>query len=135
MAVDSSHFISEAAECLANASVSEIKLRASVSRAYYGLYHAGLIYADSIHVPPVSDMSGPSHKKLSAFFENNFHKDQGIRRNHRRLGYVMKQLHEQRVTADYRLNAEVAREVAEAHLNRCMSMLDLIATLKSAEAA
>lgn len=135
MPVESSLFVEEAAEYLAAESDSEIKFRCSISRAYYGLYHAGLEYADTISVPPVSDTAGPSHRKLSAFFENNLESDKGLRLSHRRLGYVMKQLHEQRVNADYKLDQLVTREVAESHLVRCNSMIQLVDTLKAAKAA
>jgi uncharacterized protein (UPF0332 family) len=135
MPVESSLFVEEAAEYLAAGSDSEIKFRCSISRAYYGLYHTGLEYADTISTPPVSDTAGPSHRKLSAFFENNLDSDMGLRLSHRRLGYSMKQLHEQRISADYKLDHVITREVAESHLVRCNSMIQLVDTLKAAKAA
>ncbi len=54
---------------------------------------------------------------------------------HRRLGYTLKQLHEQRVNADYRLHDTITREAAESHLTRCQAMAQLVSDLKASKAA
>lgn len=113
----------------------EFSWRNSMSRSYYAVYHAALTYADSVSVPPVSDFSGPTHRKLSLYFEGSMLADIDTRRNFRRLGYCLKQLHSGRVDADYELGIGIALSKAQDHVSRCGLRLQEFQELLSAQAA
>jgi hypothetical protein len=106
-----------------------------MSRAYYGLYHAALAYADSVSVPPVSDMSGPTHEKLRVFYTSNLHPDTDARLLHRRVGYILKQVHDNRVLADYKVHLEINLVSANSQLERCGSCSGFVAALESSKVA
>lgn len=135
MAVDYSNFITEATEALESQEASEIKCRCSISRAYYGLYHLALEYADSVSVPPVSDCSGPVHKNLAAYYQGSYDSDEAIKMKHRRIGYILKQLHENRVKADYKIDKICDKVEAVSHLSRCNQVIQLVVELSAAKAA
>lgn len=130
MSVSGNDFIIEAAAILEDASASEIKCRIAISRSYYGLYHAALAYADTISQPPVSSLAGPSHRKLSIFFEGNLNKDQSIRLKFRKVGYKLKQLHESRCKADYSINSDITYTDAISDHKACKSLVNDINELK-----
>lgn len=127
-------FFDYAAEAIKNEDC-EFSLRNSMSRGYYSVYHLALIYADSVSVPPVSDYVGPTHRKLSKFFEDSLHADLSQRRNLRRLGYCLKQLHKGRCDADYELEREISLIVAQVHFQGCKSRFDDFEKLIGQEAA
>lgn len=135
MAVDYAHFINEAEFSLSVSDGSEIKCRSAVSRAYYGVYHAALEYADSLGDIPVSACGGSTHKKLWAFYKENLDSDRDLRMKLRKVGYVLKQLHELRVTADYRLQETISIEDAECQLTRSRTLLEAVEQLKASKAA
>ncbi|MBZ3661950.1 hypothetical protein [Pseudomonas monteilii] len=125
----------EFAERVVKEADSEFSLRNGVSRGYYGVYHLALGYADSISLPPVSDYAGPTHRKLSQFFEQSMNADMQMRRTLRRLGYSLKQLHDSRVDADYHLNETVTLKTAQDHLTRCALRVKDFNELINAKAA
>lgn len=135
MPVTCSDFISEAASYISCDEPSEIACRNSMSRAYYGLYHAALAYADSVAVPSVSDMSGPTHEKLRVFYSNNLHSDMAARLLHRRVGYILKQVHDNRVLADYKVRLEINLVSASSQLERCSECSGFVAQLESSKVA
>ncbi|MGV8860153.1 MAG: hypothetical protein ACOH2O_01345 [Pseudomonas sp.] len=114
---------------------TEAALRSSVSRAYYGLYHVSLEYADSVGVPPVSDTSGPVHAKLGAYYQSHMHHDKQTRMNMRQIGWSLKSLHEVRCKADYHLDDTVTHIEADAFYQRCASKIALVQQLMAAKAA
>ena len=124
-----------ALDLLTATACTEAGLRSSISRAYYGLYHASLEYADTISVPPVSDTSGPVHAKLGAYYQNHVHLDKQVRLNLRQIGWSLKGLHEIRCNADYRLDEVVTHIDAEAMYQRCASKIALVQQLMAAKAA
>ncbi|MDT9630961.1 hypothetical protein F6S08_06900 [Pseudomonas sp. JV449] len=134
MSVDYKEFI-EFASSVLNDGSSEFDLRNSISRSYYATYHAALAYADVVSVPPVSDCSGPTHRKLSSFFEGSMNADHQLRLSLRKLGYSLKQLHANRVMADYKLEEMITLKVARDHLSRCEVRLQEVCVLSSALAA
>jgi len=134
MSVDYKDFIGFASAVLKDDS-SEFDLRNSISRSYYATYHAALAYADVVSVPPVSDYSGPTHRKLSKFFEDSMNADLPMRIGLRKLGYSLKQLHTNRVMADYKIEEMITPKVARDHLSRCELRLQEICELSSALAA
>lgn len=79
MAIEYTGFGEVAFSLLHSEENTEAFFRSSVSRAYYGFYHAALIYADSVSVPRVSDTRGPTHTKLSSYFHSNLHADPALR--------------------------------------------------------
>ena len=135
MPVDFAMFVAEAESSMNAQESSEIKLRCAISRAYYGTYHLALSYADTIALPAISDCAGPTHRKLSAFFEGSMDKDRAVRLRLKKIGYVLKQLHESRVTADYRLDESVSQEDAESFMIRSSATRSEIEFLKSPAAA
>lgn len=134
MSINYKDFYNYASDAIV-ADAPEFSLRNGVSRGYYSVYHLALEYADTIAVPPVSDHKGPTHRKLSEFFENSFHPDISIRRTRRRLGYSLKQLHDSRVVADYHLDESVTLGKAQEHLTRCDLRLKDFQALLAAAAA
>ena len=116
-------------------SASDFALRNGISRSYYCVYHLALEYADSVAVPPVSDCKGPTHRKLSEYYEKSFNADIDTRLNLRKLGYSLKQLHDNRVMADYHLSESVTFAKAQEHLVRCGMRLKDFEVLLSAAAA
>ena len=128
-------FCSEALELLKTHAPSEIKLRISVSRAYYGLYHSCLAYADTVSMPPVSAMGGRTHDKLRTFYFNDLSADMAIRLKRRRVGYLLKVLAETRCKADYEISKTIALMEAEAHYQRCMDGISVVEELSAAKAA
>lgn len=138
MAVSTDDFINFARDSISNCSTSssvEIDLRNAVSRAYYGLYHAALVYANTVSVIPVGDYLGSTHKKLSDFFQQCSHSDAELKRLHKRVGYSLKQLHAKRCSADYEIYDEFPYSDAVAHLKRCEEQLAIIFRLSESLAA
>ncbi len=134
MAIGYKDFMSYATEAI-NAPDCEFSHRNSMSRSYYAVYHAALAYGDSVSVPPVSDFSGPTHRKLSKFFEENLNADKPLRMQLRRLGYQLKQLHQGRCDADYDINQTISVLRARDHLARCEKRLEEFEELLSSLAA
>jgi hypothetical protein len=114
---------------------TECGLRSSISRAYYGLYHVALEYADSVSLPPVSDTVGPVHAKLGAYFQKHMDHDKKIRMHMKQIGWSLKGLHELRCLADYRLSESVTHLDAEATYHRCNSKIALVQELMAVKAA
>lgn len=114
---------------------TEAGLRSSVSRAYYGFYHLSLEYADSIHVPPLSDARGPVHATLGAYYQDNMHSDRQFRLNMRQIGWSLKKLHELRCKADYRLGETITHIDADSMFQQCASKIALVQQLMAAKAA
>lgn len=119
MATDYTDFIKQACEIFSHPAPTEISYRCAISRSYYGIYHSALSFADSISTPPVSDTGGPTHRKLSLYYEDSFHSDKALRLRFRKLGYCLKQLHDLRCKADYNLNDAITPADASAHIDRC----------------
>lgn len=134
MAIGYRDFMGYASEAI-NAEDCEFSRRNSMSRSYYAVYHAALAYGDSVSVPPVSDFSGPTHRKLSKFFEGNMHADKSLRLQLRRLGYQLKQLHQGRCDADYEIDETITILSARDHLARCQKRLEEFEELLSSLAA
>lgn len=131
MPVTYADFCTDALELLHALPATESKLRNSVSRAYYGVYHGSLAYADKVNVPPVSDLAGPSHTKLRAFYLEDLSVDKGVRMKRRRVGYLLKVLVGNRRTADYDLDKSVLQIDADAHYQRCMQCIEVVEELEA----
>lgn len=89
-------------------SQDEIDLRSSISRAYYGAYHAACDTAMRLQLPEAKRYDAGMHERLISRFECN---GPGLRKIARRLR-DRKRL---RAMADYQLGEQVTRE--EASLN------------------
>lgn len=135
MAIVGSEFLDMARECLSSGSTSEVMCRVSVSRGYYGVYHVALAYADSISIPPVSATAGRTHEKLRLYYENFFGTDRSATLAHRHIGYRLKQLHDARVIADYKVDETVSYIMAEAQVESCTQLIERIDSLKATKAA
>lgn len=134
MAVIYKDFLGEAKAMLSSAS-SEIGYRSSMSRAYYSLYHAAVTHADEVHIPPVSSLSGPTHKTLRAFYTDGLYSDKVLQNKMKRVGYSLKVLHEGRCKADYNLASHVQAIDADVHFQRCEANVKLVEELRAARAA
>lgn len=130
MPVTYTDFCTDAHNLLHSVPSSESKLRNSVSRAYYGLYHGAMAYADKVNVPPVSDRSGPSHEKLRAFYLSDMSADQTVRMKRRRVGYLLKVLVANRRKADYDLEKTLTQIDADAHYQRCIECIQVVEELE-----
>ena len=119
MATDYTDFIKQACDIFSLPHPTEISYRCAISRSYYGAYHSALNFADSISTPLVSATGGPTHRKLSLYFEDSFHSDKSLRLRFRKLGYCLKQLHDLRCKADYNLNDAITSADAASHIERC----------------
>ncbi|WP_116895164.1 hypothetical protein [Pseudomonas syringae] len=128
-------FLESAKQLVEAEGASEISYRNSTSRAYYGFYHIALQYADTVNLPPISDWTGGTHEKLSAFFEGNFNADSELRLKLRGIGYALKQNHRARCKADYKLHLEVTEESAKAQLLSCTQKSQVVSALAEALAA
>lgn len=135
MILNYTDFMSQSREILNNLTDGEINYRCAISRSYYGVYHAALDFADTISVPPLSSMGGSSHRKLSSYFEGNYHESKELRLKYRKLGYCLKQLHDMRCRADYELSGPITRADAEIHIERCDLRISEIEDLSKSLAA
>jgi hypothetical protein len=134
MAICYKDFMSYATSAI-EAEGCEFSHRNSMSRSYYAVYHAALAYGDTVSVPPVSDFSGPTHRKLSKFFEDSMNADKQLRMRLRRLGYQLKQLHQGRCDADYDMAETITVLRARDHFARCQKRLEEFEELLSSVAA
>lgn len=132
--VDYKDFINSAAQMLESFD-NEISNRNAMSRAYYGLYHLALSHADAVSMPPVSAFKGPTHEKLSSFFEGSINSDKALMLKMRSIGYCLKQYHRKRCKADYDIGESVSRVEVEAQLQGCISKVDALLALRDAHAA
>jgi hypothetical protein len=114
---------------------TEIGDRCAASRAYYGLYHCALEYADTVSMPPISACAGPTHKTLRCFFEDDLNPDRGVRLKMRSLGVRLKQLHEFRVSADYYVRDQFGEIDAQSTVHRCEVAVEDVLKLKQSKAA
>lgn len=135
MPVSCADFIDQAEVLLESNPEDEMHLRSSVSRAYYSAYHSSLDFANSVSVPPVSDCGGRTHEKLRLYYGESFHPVRDVRLKYRKVGYKLKQLHDNRVVSDYLIGLDVTETTARSHLERCKQLLADIMDLQSIEVA
>lgn len=131
MPVTYADFCTDASELLHFVPSTESKLRNSISRAYYGLYHSSLAYADKVNIPPVSDRSGHCHENLRAYYMEDMSSDQAVRRKRKRVGYILKALVGNRRKADYDLDAVIPQMDADSHYQRCMECILIVEELEA----
>lgn len=127
MAVTHNEFIQEAIRLLDGGPSSEITHRSAIGRAYYGVYHCALNYADSLLDVPLSACAGGSHKKVSDYYSNKFAKGDTLK--FRKVGIALLQLHGHRVRADYRLEDAIHYDDAQAMLRSSREVLDVLVEL------
>lgn len=135
MSVTPADFCSDAFEFLHSDPTSEIKFRNSISRAYYGVYHSALSYADKVSLPPVSAMAGHVHEKLRAFYVNDYSADKEVKLKRRQVGYMLKQLVGGRRKADYDLDHTILQIDADSHYQLCVKCIGIVNHLESLASA
>lgn len=135
MPINYKDFTSVSHQLLTAQPCTEAGLRSSMSRAYYGLYHAALQYADTISVPPVSDTIGPVHAKLGAYYQLPTQCEKSVKLMMRQIGYSLKALHELRCKADYQLDTKIDQLEADTVYQRCLEKIDLVEKLAATKAA
>ncbi|CAN7663501.1 hypothetical protein [Pseudomonas sp. LjRoot263] len=128
-------FLSEAKDFLSASPSAEIRIRSCISRGYYALYHSAIAHADGVHLPPVSSLSGPTHKNLRAFYIDTLYPDKALQSKMKRVGYSLKVLHETRCKADYQLGSHLSSMDADVFLQRCEIAIELVEDLEASIAA
>lgn len=113
------------AEKMLSQANGEVCYRNSISRAYYSLYHAALEHANTVSVPPLSDIRGSTHQKLSGFYTKDY-KSKSSKLELVKIGTNLMRLHAKRCMADYELDEEITPADAQMHLDICKQMLQLI---------
>ncbi|MEE4921488.1 hypothetical protein V2K23_18920 [Pseudomonas alliivorans] len=131
MSVTYADFCTDACDLLHALPSTESKLRNSMSRAYYGIYHGALAYADKVHLPPISSMAGRTHEKLRAYYLEDLSLDMDVRMKRRRVGYLLKALVGNRRKADYDLETVILQIDADAHYQRCMQCVQVVQELEA----
>ncbi len=97
-------------------STSEADYRAAINSAYYGLYHIGLDLQKELNLPKYKATQGSgSHDSLiEAFLEcSNLSLDPALKRNAKSFGFMLKDLRNYRVKADYRHDLAINKQDAE----------------------
>jgi hypothetical protein len=128
-------FLNEAKDFLSASACAEIRVRSCISRGYYALFHSAKEHADGIHLPPISSLSGPTHKNLRAFYIDTLYPDKALQSKMKRVGYSLKVLHETRCKADYDLISHLSSMDADVFLQRCELAIGLVEDLEASIAA
>ena len=98
---------------------TKMRLRTSISRAYYSVFHAATIQAKQ------NGYSGGSHKEIWA----TYHKDSD--RNCRRLSTIGNQMKDARKAADYDATVPDIPDVMAQQLKYANEFMAMLATLPS----
>ncbi len=103
--------------------VSEVALRAAISRSYYGVFHQCKKVADAYELPSASQKYRGSHERtIYRFLGFGDDTTVGMLRKHKMM----------RVKADYQLSDEITLDEASMHVASCrrlskyFSMLGLV---------
>lgn len=94
---------------------TETAYRDAVGRSYYGTYHRCAPLADDL--PSAGERGGVHEQLVSRLIESNNRKLKSI-------GYMMRQLHQMRVDADYRLDLTVTERHAQEALKQAERLFE-----------
>ena len=87
--------------------------RAVISRAYYAAYHAARIFYESLGTPIPAGGAGGVHAQLvSLLLSPPVPSTDPRHLRSRQIGYILRDLHRSRITADYQISELV--EIADA---------------------
>ena len=131
--------IAKLARELGGPMANEVRIRGSISRAYYAAYHycdqAANSWCDPL--PNAVKEEKRSHEQLYHRLEN-FSKNKAIEKDLKLMAAEAKNLRSLRVRADYYLNDNFDQKTiirSLSHMSQVKSCLDLITTTTSAVAA
>jgi hypothetical protein len=120
----------KSAEKIHNQSDCEADWRATCARAYYAVYNEGRLYHEKLSTPGALDPArkGGKHEDLYTRLQNPTIKqpDPNYKLS-RRLGFLMQELHTQRVIADYKPENDMSAANAANSVSQARTVLDLIA--------
>lgn len=105
-------------------SMGETVFRASVSRAYYGVYHRCVEWEKAL--PALGSNSGPGggvHQQLINRLQNPAPESAAVKTKSRSLAYRLAQLKLLRVSADYDLAASISEEQATGAVMNARKLL------------
>ncbi|MEH6566958.1 MAG: hypothetical protein V7756_16675 [Halopseudomonas sp.] len=123
------------AEAIHASSSGEVDYRNTASRAYYAAYHFAVDSAGSVGAAqPLASFVGGTHECLREFYANPASKDVLCRRR-QSVGYMLRQAHEIRCLADYRLDEGFDSAMAEAQLASCRLIISRVAAIVAEAAA
>ena len=126
----------EAAKLLHRSATSEVSYRNVCGRAYYAVYQDGKAFHDNLPCPGrLSPHSkGGLHADLIERLTNpGISRDSADYRRSTVIGYLMKTLHANRVTADYKREMNIDKLMADnaiAHAQQVFEALNLAPTTK-----
>lgn len=93
--------------------------RAAISRSYYAAYHAARIFHDSLGSPGSVGGEGGVHAQLVArLLIPTIPSTDPKHLISRRVGYMLRDMHRSRITADYEIDAVVIDADAESTMRK-----------------
>lgn len=103
------------AEELIQCKNSPIKTRAATSRAYYGAYHAAIIFMESLPSKGnVINQNAGVHEKLIQCLENpSLPRSDPLYRLSKSIGYMLRRVRKYRADADYEIASDIPFDEAE----------------------
>lgn len=112
MSVTPQNFIEIADELISDA--SPIKVRAAVSRGYYGAYHAAKEFHEQLPAPGMLSSGGGVHEALIQRLENpSFQRADERWWLSKSIGLMLRRVRDARTHADYRLGEPLSKDKAE----------------------
>lgn len=134
MSINYADFMTSAEAIHASAS-DEVDRRNAASRAYYAAYHFAVSQAGAVGASqPLSSFVGGTHECLKDFYSNPEAKDALCRRR-QAVGYMLRQAHETRCVADYRLSEEFDSAMVDAQLSFCKRIVSRVQEIVAEAAA
>lgn len=113
MAVDCNGILKLAIDGMVDADC-ETKFRNFIGRAYYASYHRAKEFHENLpdqglhHTEQVG-----AHRRLSFALENPTVSDRDLHKKSKQLGYICRDLHAKRVDADYHIDIDIGKKMAE----------------------
>ncbi len=125
MPINAEDFYTSAKNIVGQEATSEVDRRTAISRAYYSVYHKVLSVLDN---DPRSYSGKGCHGSLIHYLQTDAQHEESIEFSTlRRIAYILKQERDNRILADYKLDAEVSPLLVErtfASVDRCFSIID-----------
>ncbi|MDT8895622.1 hypothetical protein RSO41_13270 [Halomonas sp. I1] len=118
--------IMEVADAITSESSTEATLRTAASRSYYSLYHHALEFADNDSDVPISNLAGPTHRKLSEYFSSSVAHPDWRRKAMRRAGILLRKCHDSRCYADYSISEPFDEDVLKVMRHDCQKAIGVI---------
>jgi hypothetical protein len=110
------------------ADTSEACLRASISRAYYGAFHAAKDFHDNL--PASGAVTNPNEGVHGRLYQQllapALDKNDPLYTRSKRVGYMGRNIHGMRIKADYKLSETVTPEMKAQSIREARKLLQLI---------